>query len=153
MAEEGLNRVTLIGRLGQDGELRFTQGGQPILNLRLATAESFLNSNKERQERTEWHSVTLWGKRGESLSKYLTKGSKICVEGRLQTRSWEGKDGSKRYSTEVVATNILLLGGGKGGSRSNDDDTGGYGGGGYSGRPSEQSHDGGDDFNDDEIPF
>jgi single-strand DNA-binding protein len=152
MAEEGLNRVTLIGRLGQDGELRFTQGGQPILNLRLATTESFLNSNKERQERTEWHSVTLWGKRGESLSKYLTKGLKICVEGRLQTRSWEGKDGSKRYSTEVVATNILLLGGGKG-SRSNDDDTGGYGGGGYSGRPSEKSHGGdeGDDF--DEIPF
>ncbi|MDD9946868.1 MAG: single-stranded DNA-binding protein, partial [Myxococcales bacterium] len=118
---EGLNRVTLIGNLGQDPELRYTQGGQPILNMRLATTESFVNRDRERQERTEWHTVVLWGKRGEALSRFLSKGSKICVEGRLQTRSWEGKDGGKRYATEVVATNVLLLGGRGGGGGGHDD--------------------------------
>ena len=128
---EGLNRVTLIGNLGQDPELRFTQGGMAILNIRMATTESYLDRDKERQERTEWHTVVMWGKRGESLSRFLEKGSRICVEGRLQTRSWESKDGGKRYSTEVVATNLLLLGekqqggGGRGRDREperNDDD-------------------------------
>lgn len=107
---EGMNRVMLIGNVGQDPELRFTQNGQAILNLRMATTETFLDSNKERQERTEWHTVTMWGKRGESLSKFIGKGSQLCVEGRLQTRSWEDKQGNKRYSTEVTATNIILLG-------------------------------------------
>ena len=76
-----------------------------------ATTESFLNRDKERQERTEWHTVIVWGKRGEGLNKILSKGSRLCAEGRLQTRSWEDKSGNKRYTTEVVATNIVLLGG------------------------------------------
>ena len=114
---EGLNKVILIGNLGQDPELRYTQGGQGVLNLRMATTESFVNRDKERQERTEWHSVVIWGKRGEALGKILSKGKQIAIEGRLQTRSWEDKSGNKRYTTEIVATNVVLLGsrGGGGG--------------------------------------
>jgi single-strand DNA-binding protein len=110
---EGLNKVMLLGNLGSDPELRVTQGGQAVLKMRLATSYSFLDRNHTRQERTEWHSVTLWGRRGEALSKFLTKGERIFVEGRLQTSSYE-KDGEKRYRTEVVATNIILAGRGKG---------------------------------------
>jgi single-strand DNA-binding protein len=148
---EGLNRVLLIGNLGRDPELRFTQSGQAVLSLRLATNESFQNREGERQERTEWHSVTVWGKRGEGLNKVISKGSQMFVEGRLQTRSWEDKQGQKRYSTEVVATNIILLG-----SRG-----GGGGGGGYDGPPPPSDDEmqggggggGGAGSNDDDIPF
>jgi single-strand DNA-binding protein len=109
---EGLNRVTLIGNLGQDPELRFTQSNQGVLTARMATTESYFDNNtKERKERTEWHTCVIWGKRGEALNKILAKGSRICVEGRLQTRTWEDKQGNKRYSTEVVANNVVLLGG------------------------------------------
>lgn len=106
---EGLNKVMLLGNLGADPELRVTAGGQAILKLRLATTESYLDKNNTRQERTEWHRVTLFGKRGEALSKFLTKGDRIFVEGRIQTSSYE-KDGEKRYSTEVVANNVILNG-------------------------------------------
>ena len=153
---EGLNKVMLIGNLGRDPELRYTQGGQPILNMRLATNESYQNRDGERQEKTEWHGVIVWGKRGEALSKILSKGSQLCIEGRLQTRSWEDKQGQKRYMTEVVATNVILLGargggGGGGGSQSYDESPppsddmpmgGGDGGGGSSGNS-----------DDDDIPF
>jgi single-strand DNA-binding protein len=108
---EGLNKAILIGNIGQDPDLRYTQGGQPVLNLRLATTETFVNRDKERQQRTEWHTVVVWGKRGEALNKILSKGRSICVEGRIQTRKWEDKEGNKRYGTEVVATNVILLGG------------------------------------------
>lgn len=146
---DGLNRVLLIGNLGRDPELRYTQSGQAVLSLRLATNESFLNRDGERQERTEWHSVTVWGKRGEGLNKVISKGSQMCIEGRLQTRSWEDKQGQKRYTTEVVATNVILLGGrGGGGSGfdgppppSDDEMQGGGAAGGAAG--------GGDD----DIPF
>jgi len=107
---EGLNKVMLLGNLGADPELRVTAGGQAVLKLRLATTESYLDGNNTRQERTEWHSVTLWGKRGEALAKFLAKGDRIFVEGRIQTSSYE-KDGEKRYRTEVVATNVILNGG------------------------------------------
>lgn len=90
-----------------------TPGGQAVLKLRLATTETYLDRNNVRQERTEWHRITLWGKRGEALGKFLAKGDRIFVEGRLQTSSYE-KNGEKRYSTEVVATNIILSGGGRG---------------------------------------
>ena len=110
----------LLGNLGQDPELRYTQGGQAVLNLRIATNESFLNRDGERQERTEWHSVIIWGKRGEGLSKVLSKGKQIFVEGRLQTRSWEDKQGNKRYTTEIVANDVVLLGGGGGGGAAAD---------------------------------
>lgn len=121
---EGLNRVMLLGNLGADPELRMTSGGQAVLKLRLATTETYLDKNRSRQERTEWHNVVIWGKRAEALSKILSKGSRIFVEGGLRTSSYDDRDGNKRYRTEIVSTNILLQGGGGRGG-------GGGGGGGY----------------------
>jgi single-strand DNA-binding protein len=143
---EGLNRVTLIGNLGQDPELRYTQSNMGVLSLRMATTESYFDANsKERKERTEWHSVVIWGKRGEALNKILSKGSRICIEGRLQTRSWEDKQGNKRYTTEINAQNVILLGG-RGPSPS------------QSGEPSHDAGGDGGDFGgqgdiDQDIPF
>ena len=109
---EGLNRVMLIGNLGQDPDLRYTQAGTAVLNVRMATTESFADSKTgERKDRVEWHTVIVWGRRAEALAKLLSKGARIGVEGRLQTRQWEDAAGSKRYSTEVQAMNVLLLGG------------------------------------------
>jgi single-strand DNA-binding protein len=105
-----MNRVMLLGNLGADPELRFTQSGQAILHLRLATTESFLDKDKVRRERTDWHSVVVWGKRGEALGKILTKGSSVFVEGRIQTSSYDDREGVKRYKTEIVANNIVLGG-------------------------------------------
>jgi single-strand DNA-binding protein len=107
---EGLNRVMLLGNLGADPELRVTPGGQAVLKLRLATNETYLDRNNVRQERTEWHRVTIWGRRAEALGKILQKGDLLLIEGRLQTSSYE-KNGEKRYSTEVVANNVVLPGG------------------------------------------
>jgi len=148
---EGLNRVTLIGNLGADPELKYTQGGQGVLRLRLATTESYVNRAGERQQRTDWHTVNVWGKRGEALNNILSKGRSICVEGRIQYRQWEDKDGNKRNSTEIVAQNIVLLsgGGGRGRDSGPPGDGGGSappGGGGGSAPPT-------DDFGDDDIPF
>jgi single-strand DNA-binding protein len=125
---EGLNKVILIGNLGMDPELKYTQGGGAVLRLRMATTETYVDKNKQRQERVEWHTVVVWGNRAEALNKILAKGRSIGVEGRLQTRQWEDKDGGKRSTTEVVATNVLLLGGGRG-----EGGGGGGGGGGSSG--------------------
>jgi len=107
---EGLNRVMLLGNLGGDPELRVTNSGTAILKMRIATTETYMDRNNTRQERTEWHSVSLWGKRGEALSKFLRKGDRIFVEGSLRTSSYE-KDGEKRYRTEINAMNVLLAGG------------------------------------------
>jgi len=143
---EGLNRVTLIGNLGADPELKYTQNGQAVLRLRLATSESFLNRSGERQQRTEWHTVIVWGKRGEALNNILSKGRSICVEGRIQYRQWEDKDGNKRNTTEINAQNIVLLGGGRGRDSSGPDDFGGGSTGGSGAPPA-------DEFGDDDIPF
>ncbi|MEA2751310.1 MAG: single-strand DNA-binding protein [Myxococcales bacterium] len=139
---EGLNKVMLLGNLGADPELKMTQGGQAVLKLRLATTETYLDKNQTRQERTEWHSVTLWGKRGEALAKFLTKGERIFVEGSLRTSSYE-KNGEKRYSTEINASNIILAGRGKGQGAGDEMGGGGGGGGGYERRPSNQGNQGG----------
>src|SRR5262245_25986752 len=125
---EGLNRVLLLGNLGADPELRMTNSGQAVLKLRLATSETYLDRNRVRQERTEWHNVVIWGKRAEALSKFLTKGTRLFVEGGLRTSSYDDREGNKRYRTEIVANNIILAGSGGGGRG------GGGGGGGGGGR-------------------
>lgn len=140
---DGLNRVMLLGNLGADPELRMTQGGQAVLNMRLACSESYLDKNKVRQERTEWATVVLWGKRAEALSKILSKGDRIFVEGSLRTSSYDDKEGKKRYKTEVNATNVILPGkSGGGGARSDVDERGG----------SPFARGSGDEF-DGEVPF
>src|SRR6185312_16240681 len=108
---EGLNRVMLLGNLGADPELRFPQGGQAVLNMRLATTESYLDKDRVRRERTDWHNVIVWGKRGEALAKILTKGSSLFIEGSIRTSSYDDRDGNKRYKTEIVANNVILSGG------------------------------------------
>lgn len=107
---EGVNKVILLGNLGADPELRFTQAGGAVLNMRLATTRNYLDKNKVKQEQTDWHNVTLWGKRGEALGKFLTKGDRIYVEGRIQNSSYEDKEGIKRYKSEVIAENVVLNG-------------------------------------------
>ena len=146
-----VNKVILVGNLGRDAELRYTPGGAAVATLNLATTEVWNDKNQQRQEKTEWHRVVLWGKQAESLQEYLTKGKQIYVEGRLQTRQWDDKDGNKRYTTEIKADRITLLGGGGGG--------GGRGGGGTSmDRGSSQGGGGMDEppmepITDDDIPF
>lgn len=103
---EGFNRVMLLGNLGADPEMRQTQS-VPVLNLRIATTQSYLDKNKVRREHTEWHNVVVWGKRGEALSKWLRKGRMVFVEGSLRTSSFEDNNGQKRYKTEVVALNVI----------------------------------------------
>ena len=106
-----VNKVILVGNLGANPEVRFTQGGQPVANLRLATTERWTDKSGQRQESTEWHRVVLFGKTAEVAQKYLTKGRQVYIEGRLQTRQWQDQQRQKRFSTEIVATNMQLLGG------------------------------------------
>lgn len=114
----GINKVILIGNLGRDPEMRYTANQQPIANFSIATSESWNDrTTNERVERTEWHRVACFGRLAEICGEYLRKGSKVYIEGRLQTRSWEGQDGQTRYSTEVVARDMQMLdsrGGGDG---------------------------------------
>jgi single-strand DNA-binding protein len=134
---DGLNRVTLLGNLGADPELKMTSGGQAVLKMRLATTETYLDRNKTRQERTEWHSVVLWGKRAEALSKFLAKGSKLLIEGGIRTSSYDDREGNKRYKTEVVANNVILVGSRGGGGGGGAGGGGGGGGRSDSGPPDE----------------
>jgi len=106
-----VNKVILVGNLGKDAELRYTPGGAAVATVRLATTERYKDKDGQWQEQTEWHTVVVWGKTAESLAEYLRKGKQIYVEGRLQTRSWDDKDGKKRYATEVRSDRIVLLGG------------------------------------------
>ena len=151
-----VNKVILVGNLGRDAELRYTPGGAPVATLNLATTEVWNDkASGQKQEKTEWHRIVLWGKSAETLSEYLTKGKQIFVEGRLQTRKWQDKDGNDKYTTEIRADRITLLGGGGGG--------GGMGGGArQQQRPTASSGGGGDhepmgepisDLTDDDIPF
>ena len=145
---KGLNRVMLLGNLGADPELRHTQNGTAVLNLRLATADSYKDDSGQWQERTEWHSVTVWGKRGEALAKFLVKGSSCLVEGSLRTTSYEAKDGSgKRYKTEINAREVYLTGGRQGSSQTYDPPAAALAPGGGQRQPVDQFAD------DDDIPF
>jgi single-strand DNA-binding protein len=115
-----INKVILIGNLGADPEVRYTQNGTAVTNFRLATTEKF-KQNDEWKEQTEWHRVVAFGRLGEICGEYLSKGSKVYIEGRLQTRKWEDRDGNARYTTEIVAREMKMLSargaGGAGGSR------------------------------------
>ncbi len=112
----GVNKVILIGNLGRDPELRYTQSGQAVANFTLATTESFSKKDGTRDERTEWHRIVVWGRQAENCSQYLAKGRSAYIEGRLQTREWENKEGQKQRTTEVVAQTVQFLGGrGEGG--------------------------------------
>jgi single-strand DNA-binding protein len=112
-----VNKVILVGNLGRDAELRYTPGGAAVATLNMATTEVWNDKAGARQEKTEWHRIVLWGKTAESLNEYLTKGKQIYVEGRLQTRQWDDKDGNKRYTTEIRGDRVVLLGGGGGGGQ------------------------------------
>ena len=146
-----VNKVILVGNLGRDAELKFTPSGFPISSFSLATTDRRKDKDNNWQEKTEWHRIKLLGKQAESLQDYLKKGKQIYVEGRLETRSWDDKDGQKRYMTEIIADRIQLLGsagGGRGSSSRGGDDMGDpfddHGGGGGS-MPG--------DVADDDIPF
>ena len=144
----GVNKVILIGNLGQDPELRYTGSGTAVCNMRLATNESYKDSNGELVEKTEWHSIVAWARLAEICGEYLKKGSQVYFEGSLQTRQWEDRDGNTRYTTEVKAREMMML------------DNKGGGGGGYSqARPQQQRQPqpaggGNDPFGpDDDLPF
>src|SRR5437588_2795174 len=111
-----VNKAILVGRLGRDPETRYTSAGQAVCNFTLATDETYKDRNGERQKRTEWHRIVVWGKQAEIAQQYLHKGSLIFVEGRIQTRQWDDREGQKRTTMEIVATNFRMLGGrGEGG--------------------------------------
>lgn len=139
-----VNRVILIGNLGQDPELKYTPSGVAVTTLNMATNEIWKDSDGNRQERTEWHRVVMWRRLAEIAGEYLKKGSKIYIEGKLQTRSWEDKDGQKRYMTEVVADNMTML-----------DSKGGDSGGGSSAPPKMESPPASDSdvVEEDDLPF
>jgi single-strand DNA-binding protein len=155
----GVNKVILVGNLGADPEMRYTPSGAGVCEFRIATSESWNDKQGQKQERTEWHRVVVWGKRAEVCAKYLSKGRQVYIEGRLQTRTWDDKDGNKRYMTEVVANDVQFLGGGGkeggGGAPRGDgpppDDYGGSFGGSSGGGGG--SAGGGAGGPDDDIPF
>ncbi len=142
-----LNRVMLIGNLGKDPEVRFTPGGQAVARFSLATSEVFNDREGQRQERTEWHNIVVWGKQAETCGQYLAKGRQVFIEGSIRNRSYDDKDGNKRYITEVNAQRVQFLGGrggdGGGGGRGG----GGGGGGGHDDLPPMPTPE------DDDIPF
>ena len=153
-----VNKVILVGRLGRDPETRYTSGGQAVANFSVATDESYKDRNGERQKRTEWHKIVVWGKQAEIAQQYLKKGSLVFIEGRIQSREWQDKEGQKRTSFEIVASNFRMLGGRGDAMAAGAGATGGASRGG-----DEFGHDAspddnfqgasGPDINDEDIPF
>lgn len=115
-----VNKVILIGNLGKDPDFRVTPGGQPVANFSIATTEKWSDKAGEKKEKTEWHNIVLWGRLAEIANQYLRKGGSVYIEGRLQTRSWDDKDGNKRYTTEIVGNSLQMLGGRREASSSED---------------------------------
>jgi len=154
-----VNKVILVGRLGRDPETRYTSGGQAVANFTLATDETYKDRSGERQKRTEWHRIVLWGKLAEIAQQYLKKGQLVYIEGRIQTRQWEDKrDGQKRTTTEIVGNVMRMLGGraegaaagavagaGGGAGRSADAD--------FEAAAPPEEHGGGPEISDEDIPF
>lgn len=113
MSARGVNKVTIIGNLGQEPEVRYTPGGKAVANASVATNESWKDKESgEQREKTEWHKVVFWGRLAEVVGEYLHKGSRVYIEGKLQTSKWTDKEGNDRYTTEIVANELLMLGGG-----------------------------------------
>ncbi|MGZ5242852.1 MAG: single-stranded DNA-binding protein [Bacteroidia bacterium] len=154
-----VNKVILIGRLGKDPEIRYTNDSTPVANFSIATSEIYKDKNGDRQESTEWHNIVAWRHLAEVSEKFLHKGKLVFIEGKLRTRSWEDKDGNKKYATEIVADNITML------SKREDDDNSGYSAGASQGstRPAETNRaqpagNSGQDasnvqIDDDDLPF
>jgi single-strand DNA-binding protein len=153
----GINKVILIGNLGDDPEVRYTQGGSAVANVRLATTESWKDKESgEKQERTEWHRVVFFGRLAEIVAEYLKKGSQVYVEGSIRTNKWQDKEGKDRYTTEIIANEMQMLGGrGGGGSRggASAPESGGREKGGGESRVREEKSKKDDEFVDDDIPF
>jgi single-strand DNA-binding protein len=136
-----MNKVILIGNLGGDAELKYTQGGQAVCRIRLCTNKKWTDKDGKKQERAEWHTCNYWGKGGEAVAQYLKSGKQVAIEGELQTRDWIDKDGGKRYSTEINVNHLELLGGAGGGGRQQGSVSGGA------------AQGGGESLGDDDIPF
>jgi single-strand DNA-binding protein len=134
-----VNKAIIVGNLGKEPEVNYTQSGTAVCNLSVATNEKWKDKSGEQQERTEWHRVTVFGNQAENCGKYLAKGRQVYVEGRIQTKKWEDNDGNTRYTTEIVAHSVQFLSGG-------DSDFGGGGG-----RREVSNHS--DSFEDESIPF
>ncbi len=162
-----VNKVILLGNLGRDPETRYTTGGDAVTNLNIATSEQWKDKSGEKQERTEWHRVVLFGRQAEIAGEYLKKGRSVYIEGRLQTRKYTDKDGVEKYSTEIVGDRMQLIGGARDGGGDADfsggggagssgggrrEDGGGSGGGGGGGKPAPAGKKTTEDF-DDDIPF
>lgn len=150
-----LNKVLLIGNLGRDPEVRFTPGGQAVARFSIATSETWNDKEGQRQERTEWHNIVVWGKQGEHCGQYLSKGRQVFIEGSIRSRQYDDKDGNKKYITEIVAQRVQFLGGGAG---RGGEGGGGMGGGGGGGGARGGGFGGGSDMppsmpEDDDIPF
>lgn len=134
-----INKAILIGNLGSDPEVRYTQGGTAVANFNIATTEKWKGQDGEWQEQTEWHRIVVWAKLAEICGEYLSKGSKVYIEGRIQTRQWDDRDGNKRYTTEIVAREMKML-----------DSKGASSGGGYEEPPMPEPRSGADG---EEVPF
>jgi single-strand DNA-binding protein len=140
-----LNKVMLIGNLGKDPEVRFTTSGQGVASFSLATTEKYKNKSGEWEEKTEWHNIVFWGRQAEICGEYLSKGKTVYVEGRLQTRKWQDKDGRDRYTTEIVGDRMQML---------SPKGEGGKGGGGRGGNEPTAAYDDPVGYNqEDDIPF
>jgi single-strand DNA-binding protein len=169
-----VNKVILVGRLGQNPEVRYTPSGAAVANFSLATNETWMDKSGQKQERTEWHRIVVWGKLAELCGQYLQKGRQAYVEGRLQTRQWQDKDGQTKYTTEVQAQTVQFLGATAGASRDGGVDAGAYsgqsmgssmsssysssmgggmGGMGMGGLSADTSNPNGPSFTEDDIPF
>ena len=140
----GVNKVILVGNLGRDPEVRYTKSGQAVASFSLATSERWTGKDGNKEEKTEWHRIVAWGKLGEICGEYLSKGKQVYIEGRLQTREWDDKEGNKKQTTEIVASNMTMLGqAGQGHAPARDHNI-----------QDGSGHEGGaNDFEEDDIPF
>ena len=143
-----VNKVILVGNLGKDPEVRFTPSGRAVAKFSIATTESWVDQESGRQERTEWHNIVVWGKQAESCGQYLAKGRQVFVEGAIRSRSYDDKEGNKRYITEIVAQRVQFLGGGGGGRGASAD-----GGGGGAAAGGNFDEFGGGQIPEDDVPF